>query len=664
MNTVRYSLLILGLSGFLTAQAQSTDEALVFINGAPVSVSDFDYAYRKDLKNASRPDNWGAADFLQAYISMKLTVEEAKAQGLDKLPSFTREYSGYLNQIEEPYLIDSITPDKIARGIYNRLKKNIAVSHIRINLPSGYILPKDTLALFNKISALRELAAKADETGFAKLAAEYSEDTLSLRQPMPGYLRWKTSMMMGFPFEQAMYNTPAGETSQVFRTKDGYHFLRVHAQRDDLGQINLAHILLAYPSSEPTQQQKDSVANLAQKVYKDLLAGENFDKLCMLYSGDMRTAAHGGDMGWFGVYRQLQPAFEQMVFGMETGDIVPPVEESYGYHIFKILNKIGLPSWEALRENILRNIDDGYWKSVMVRSKINRLSEEGYAYSLDSVAYALLKQAANAYVPTDSVFFETILPAENRVLLRTTGKDYTVGNFISFIEKAPYTYYTLSTDILSDKLNDFALYCLTEAKRRSLPARYADFRRLSEEFRDGILYFDLMDKEVWTKAQSDRDALQRLYAENPQKYKWNSPKYKGVLIHAKDKVILQQAQALAKAEKNVASIRKVLAERFNNDSVKNIIVERGLWAKGENPYVDRLVFGQKNDNEIIGYPAVGVTGKLIKAPENLDDAWGQVVADYQAILEQQWISKLRDKYKVVINREALDKYISNKTTIQ
>ena len=45
--------------------------------------------------------------------------------------------------------------------------------------------------------------------------------------------------------------------------------------------------------------------------------------------------------------------------------------------------------------------------------------------------------------------------------------------------------------------------------------------------------------------------------------------------------------------------------------------------------------------------------KLKKYPEDYTDVRSQVVADYQQMLEQEWIKSLRNRYSFQINQEIL-----------
>ena len=83
--------------------------------------------------------------------------------------------------------------------------------------------------------------------------------------------------------------------------------------------------------------------------------------------------------------------------------------------------------------------------------------------------------------------------------------------------------------------------------------------------------------------------------------------------------------------------------------------ESGIFKKGQNPYVDKLVFGEGEFEPMKNFPYVNVIGRILKQPENMTDVSAQVAEDYQNYLEKLWVDSLRKKYSYSINRKALKK---------
>lgn len=649
MNTIKCFVTLLLVLSCSIAYGQS-DPILMKINGNKITKSDFEYAYKKANNEAS--EDQSVNQFLESFINYKLKVEEAKSLEMNKDEIFLKEYSRYLEQSQSPYITDSISPEIVARKIYDRLGQNVQMSQLFVAFPTEDILPKDTLKTYNKIVSIRESAIKGDDKEFEELVIKFSDDSVSRKSSIPGYLGWKTALMLDPEVEEAMYSTELDSISQPIRTNRGYYLIKVFNRRQDLGQINLSHIFFPYPYENSNTAQKDSVRSQAQKVYEELLSGANFAQAATQYSLDQPTASRGGALGWFGVSNPLPPLFEEPLFSLKEGDISQPLEMDYGFHIFKIVNKRYQLPWENLKEQIIKAISQDNRNEQIKELKREKLKKE-FPYSLNDSAYNQLETIAGTYHIADSIFFEKIAPLNDLLLLSTGNKEYKVIDFVHFLAENPNTNFALSTDILSHKVNDFILQKLQEEQKASLDEKYPEFHHLTTEYYDGILLFDVMNQEIWTKAQNDTKALQQLFTDNPSKYQWETPRYKGYVIHAKDKSTLKKVKELIKRYPNQDTLGQILIQELNSDSIKNIYIEKGLWGKGENGFIDRTIFKTKNNREIIGYPEFVISGKLINSPETFEDVRGLLISEYQTILEKEWIESLRKKYKVEINDDVL-----------
>jgi len=655
MKVFKYCLIVLAIFFSTFIYAQSNDPVLIRIgDDIQVTKSEFDYAFRKD-KNYNTAKQEDIQTFLDSYVNFKLAIEEAKKQGLDKSHSFQNEYSAQIEQFQEPYLTDSITPLDLAKKIYERMKENLQVHQILIRLPEENLLPKDTIGALNEIISIRESIINGDGVSFEDMAKAYSEDSISRNSSMPGLMGWKTAFSTPYPFEEVMFNLPLNTISEPFRTYAGYHIIKVTDKRPDPGQINIAHILLYFPQYNPTFSQRDSIRTLANNIYNKLISGESFNVLNQEYSQDRMTENVAGNLGWFGVNRAVPAQFETILWNMKNvGDISLPVEEDYGYHIFKLIGKVPLMPWERMKDNLIKAIQESDRNEVLTQQRIKKISDK-YNYELNSEIYHKMKNAANDYTLSDSLFYEEISANNQGALLRiNNGDTYTIKDFIYYIERNPQTHLTLSTDILHSKINEFILEKLIEAQRKDIPKEHLDFRYLAQDFYDGMLFFEIMNKEVWPKAENNRQALEKLFESDQQKYTWDNSKFKGWVIHARDKKTLGEVKKILTAHKNEENLRAIINDTFNTDSVKKVMVEKGLWAKGENPYVDRKIFNQHSNHEIVGYPEFTVEGKLISKPESLDDALGLVTADYLELVEKQWYESLRRKYSVNIDSQVLE----------
>ena len=195
---------------------------------------------------------------------------------------------------------------------------------------------------------------------------------------------------------------------------------------------------------------------------------------------------------------------------------------------------------------------------------------------------------------------------------------------------------------------------LMEQRAEELSKNDSDLANLIREYHDGLLLFEISNTEVWDKGAKDEAGLANFFKKNKKRYVWDSPRFKGMAYHVKDKA---DVKAVKNSVKGLAFDKwaEKLRNTFNADSVKRIRVEKGIFKKGDNPLVDRDVFKVKDAKVVTNeeYPIDATFGKVLKAPKEYSDVRGQVVADYQDELEKQWVARLREKYPVVVNKEAL-----------
>ena len=188
----------------------------------------------------------------------------------------------------------------------------------------------------------------------------------------------------------------------------------------------------------------------------------------------------------------------------------------------------------------------------------------------------------------------------------------------------------------------------------SLRAADPEMDNLIKEYHDGLLLYEISNRHVWEKAAKDEAGLKAYFEKNKSKYAWNTPRFKGMAYHVKTKDDI-------KAVKN--SVKKIpftdwadtLRKTFNNDSTIRIRVEKGIFKKGDNTLVDRDVFKQKvKTTPMKDYPFDATYGKILKkGPEEYTDLKGLVTADYQDMLEKEWVKELRKKYTVTVDKEVL-----------
>ena len=355
------SILLLGASVFGFAQE---DPVLMTINGEPVMLSEFMYIYEKNNQESSL-EKKTMEEYLELFINFKLKVTEAIAQGVDTTEAFRKELNGYRAQATPKYMQDNAAIDSLVNLSYNRMAHPRRASHIAVQCPMD-ATPEAEAAAEAKINELRERVTvglpKEVKKGrkkvivqevedFAAVAAAYSEDPAVAQNN--GALGWIPAFRYVYPFEEAVYNTPVGEVSYVFRSPFGFHIAKVEEERD-YEEVHASHIMKMTPAGDDARMAKaiqtmDSIYALATTE------GADFAALAEEHSEDKGSAIRGGDLGWFGRGAMVQP-FEDITFGLQEGAISKPFQTRFGVHISMLHGKRGIQPLDSIRSQVLRQV--------------------------------------------------------------------------------------------------------------------------------------------------------------------------------------------------------------------------------------------------------------------------------------------------------------------
>ncbi|MET4108708.1 peptidylprolyl isomerase [Hymenobacter sp. UYP22] len=515
-----------------------------------VPASEFAYVYRKN--NSSAPEFGTKAsvqEYLDLYTNFKLKVLEAEQRGLDTTQAFKRELEGYRQQLAQPYLTEKSVTDKLVREAYDRMSKEVNASHILVRITPD-ASPKDTLAAYQKITALRQRVTSGED--FAKVARENSEDPSAAENG--GKLGYFTAMQMVYPFESVAYSTPAGQVSQPVRTRFGYHIIKVNDVRSAQGEIKVAHLMVRTTPGMPAADSVTTKKKVDELYSRLTRQGAAWDKLVSQFSEDAGSAANGGELPPFGTGRMI-PSFEEAAFKLQKpGDISRPVQTPYGWHIIKLIEKQPVPSFEAmeptLKSKVAKDSRSELNKAAFlkrVRTE-NRFTETGaakdYAFAKTDTA---LVGGRFQYTAPPAPAKATKTTTDNSTLFTIGGKPYLVKDFLTYAQQNQRPRPGAEPRFVAQQLYDqYVEQSLVEFEKANLENKYEDYRMLVKEYRDGILLFQLMDEKVWSKAIEDTVGLQKFFADNQANYRWE-PRVQATVISAASPELLAKAQQLQKA---------------------------------------------------------------------------------------------------------------------
>jgi peptidyl-prolyl cis-trans isomerase SurA len=626
------------------------DPALLLISDETVPRSEFERVFKKNNRDSVYTEA-SVRDYLELYINYKLKVKEAEALKLDTSEAFKTELSGYRKQLAQPYLTDKEVSEQLIREAYDRLSKDVRVSHVLLKL-SADALPKDTLAYYNRMLKIRDMILKGAD--FAKVARDSSEDPSAKENN--GDLGYFTGMQMVYPFETAAYTTKPGQISMPVRTRFGYHILKIIDVRNAQGEIHTAHIMVRL-GKDVTDSAKTAARAKIEQAYNDVKSGMPWDSAVVKYSDDKGSAKRGGELPWFGTNRMV-PEFEKAAFALKNdGDISEIVQSMYGFHIIKRLERRGIPSFEdkkgELKQAIMRDSRNEASKNSMVTKIRKEYSYKEVLKNRDELISLLdttlaegewdLNRAEKLNKPlisfTDSIGTYTL-----------TQQDF--AQYISTHQTKRSG--TAPAAIGLSMFNDWSSEQALGYEEKHLDEKYPEFRNLMKEYRDGILLFDLTDKMVWSKAVKDTAGLQEFYDKSKQNYLWGERCDAIVYACSDDATAISLRKQLVKGKKPANDI----VDAMNKTKANSVVVQHdGLFNHGDVEVIEqsgwKTGFSEKPVNYGGKSSIVNIRSIIPVTPKTIDEARGVITADYQTFLEKEWIRELRGKYRVDVNQEVL-----------
>lgn len=629
---------VLGAMALSPAMAKDTDPTVMTVAGKKVPLSEFEYLYNKN--NGQQMTPMSVDEYAELFKIYKLKVADALAAGIDTTAAFKAEFTKYRNELAEPYLYDKAEEERLVNEAYSHLNREVKISHVMIDkgrTPAEAVLRKATL------DSLRTVILNGGD--FADIARRYSIDRSA--RANGGELGWIMGGRYPYAFENAAYDTPVGEISEVIESPFGYHIVRVETERPSRGEVLTRHILKLTRGKDDTG--KERAKEQIDSLYNLLVAGADFAEVATRDSEDPGSAKDGGLLPWFGA-GMMVPEFEDAAFSLENGGISAPFATSYGYHIVNRMDSRSVPSLDESRDKILALMKrDG--RSVLPRQKRiadlrNSLGSKIYEAEVSS-----LKAAVKDNGKLDSALVATFVAAPVAVG-EVAGKVFTSADMFAKPLPKPVMSIDEAEAYINAMVNAVADELTVDAEIARVATSDTDFRNLVNEYHDGMLLFEISNEKVWNRASTDKDGQARYFEAHRDKYKWDAPKYKGYLVYSVNDSVSALVNDFLKTNPPVDSLSSMLKERFKHMAR----AERVLAGKGDNKMVDYLLFdAQQPEMRGVWKHAVLFGGEMIDAPQEVADVKGAVIADYQSELEKQWIEELKSKYPVKVNKKALKK---------
>ena len=580
-------------------------------------------------------------EYLDLYAKFKLKVKAAKELRLDTLQQLQYDVQNFRSQVEEGYLTDDNEVKRLQDEAFDRSQKDIHLLHFYIPI-SNKMSAEDSVNAYKLLEGVRGNLLKGI-THYDAIAEDLEKNAASLKWKDLGYI---TAFSLPYEMENLVYALQPGGVSKIYRTKSALHIFKNEDERKSPGKWKIAQILFAIPPDASDNSRKE-IEKFADSVYGMLKAGADFAEMAKKYSNDKMTYLNGGELPEFSTGKFEQP-FEKAVFALQKdGDISKPISTAYGFHIVKRLQQHPMPT-DKTDEIFMSNLKQQLLQDTRINiAKANFIkmvtAKTGFKKNPAVTEEQLFRYA-------DSVTANKVVgkyPINKTTIFSFTKSKVVGSDWLNFVKD-----YKLNQDVYKGEnnkalLDKYISTIIIEYYRKHLEEFNEDFKYQMQEFKEGNMLFEVMERNVWSKAANDSVGLRKFYDANKSKYQWKE----SATVNLFNCNSLKTAEAAQKDLKDGKSW-KLIAEQSEGtiqaDSGRYEIQQLQLpagTAAAEGLLTAPVVNNGDNTASFV---------KILKLfPANqqrsFEEAKGLVINEYQNYLEEKWIEELKKKYPVKVN---------------
>ncbi len=562
--------------------AMEQEPIALTIGNKNYTISELKKIYKRSLLTDTIPDR-SPESFIDIFIKNQLLLQKALKEGKDTLSSFKLEIASLKKEYASHFLIDKNTQEALIKEAYERMGKEVNVSHILIALPS-FASARDTMQAYEKINTIKNKLLAGEK--FENLAAEFSDDKIAKKTK--GNLGFISAFQTIYEFENVAYNTEINTFSDIFRTKFGYHIIKVLGKRD-FGRLKAAHIFVS-TSNANSEVEKELKRKKIFDLYEKLVKGDNFEKIAKEFSEDETTYLHGGLFKRpFGT-NELEKSFEEALYSLKKpGNFAAPIQTNGGWHIIKLVSKEGIKSFNDMANYIKNKVKADSRNERAQDIFLKKIIKEN-----NFIEYYAAIDDTHKYMDSTLKYYSYLQEIPNflagKTIFSINNKDFTAEEYFKFCKaKNKDLSQGYKQGILNKWYDDFVKAKNFEYENAHLEQKNEEYQNIIQEFKQGMLLFDA--KENFNNKIIKDTLLQQDF------YSLNSDKLK-----TEETITVDMIEAISEA-----SLTKLLASLEKAPYALSINVKDILYAQNDieilEPQIKKLndlvSILQKNKNYIL-----------------------------------------------------------------
>ncbi len=608
-----------------------------------ISKQEFLKAYNKNKGDVSNKEK-ALRDYIDLYTNFKLKVKAAEELGLDTLDQLKYDVTNFRTQIMDNYLSDEKGIDRLTNEAFLRAGKDLKVQHFYAPI-TATMSPLETEKAYTSIMAVYT-ALKAGKPADASLLEKVPGTDGVVKYNDLGYI---TAFTVPYEYENVIYNLKKGEMNRPYRSRNGWHVFNVADERKSAGRWRIAQILVAV-APDADQASKAEALKKANRIHELLKNGDDFSTTAKAYSDDKLSYLNGGELPEFGT-AAYSPDFEDEVMKLKAdGNISKPFLTGFGYHIVK---RIGYsPTPVTADESFMFDLKQKVMKDSRVNAEKEKYTREMVGKvgvrKLNNVKDADLFRFADSIVANPAFERTRMFPISNKKVLKVKEEELTGADWLSFVREYKGNAAEYKGENNKQLWDKFEQLSALNYYKKNLEQYSPEFNFQMQEFKEGNMLFEIMERNVWGKAINDSVGLLKYYNEHLSKFKW-AESADVLIFNCSNAKVAQDALTSLKKGKNWRTLAEdqtggTLQADSGRYEISQIVGANAASTPVKGTYT-AIVTNMDGTATFVKY----VTIYPANQQRTFDDARGMVINEYQQVLEQEWLAELKKKYPVKIN---------------
>jgi peptidyl-prolyl cis-trans isomerase SurA len=463
--------------------------------------------------------------------------------------------------------------------------------------------------------------------------------------------------------------------------------------------IEVSHIFISFKhpfteldneSAVVSSEEKELAYRKLKELKQRLAIGEAFENVAIELSNDSEVKQNKGHLGFIKAFT-LPYRFEKIAYALKDGEVSEAIESNLGLHVFKKTRSkkvegnltisqilITIPENANANEVTERGLfADRIYQQAMsdvnFDSLVNMYSEDRSSNTMGGIVAdaetgdydPVFEERMNALKQDGEIspVFKTaygfhIIKRIKKDSLNTNSdqwksdiKEMTLQDARTEIAKEAFIQKSIGKNGLTKDEKNKELFIADRLQDFS-----TGFKSQINEFKDGNLLFDIMDKKIWSKASNDLVALKSFHAARKQNYQWKNS-VTAFTITTQSQAYASVIKEALQQNKSIENLRKQYSEIAFIDSTRQeagSLLGVGI-ANAKQGFISEIY-----TNESDGTVSFVYIQKVHPDPTTMsfEEARISVINDYQTKLEEAWIMELKKKYPITINQAELKKALS------